>query len=186
MSLALVKSLAALAYLGLVIFGVVRACSVGAGSRVRLDSVHSIPDSVALLAARCMPANARSLVSHWMTGEVRPGGVRLMRRVKGQRNSFSPVFTGYCRTQGGKVVLVGEFGMPIGSQGFLVLWCGAVGAVILACLHGALLQAQPRAWTGVGIGVALMAACIAILRIGKASSAGDVAWMTAVMREALA
>ena len=187
LTLALIKSIALLGYVGLVIFGVVRLCRFAPGaSRVRLACGRSVDDSVVALAACCMPLASRSLVSQWLIGSVTRGSVRLERRIRGQQNSFRPVFSGDFRTHGDKVVLVGEFGMAAGTQGFLMFWCGAAGAAALACLYAALVQDQPRAWMGVVLGAGLLGACVAIVRIGKSAAADDIAWMTALMREALA
>lgn len=187
MILALFESFGVLAYVGLVIFGVVRLCRFDArGAPLHIDCARAIDDSVVALSACCMPAAPRSLVSQWMAGSVSRGSARLERRVRGRQNSFGAVFSGDFRERGARVVLVGEFGMAACTQGFLMLWCGGVGLALFAGLYGGIVQGHPAGLTLVAIAAALLLACWGLVRFGKAWAADDIRWMTGVVREALA
>ena len=184
MLLSLIESLAILAYVGLVIFAVVRGCRFADAHELRIASPHPVADAVARLAAACAsPGLIRG--SQAMVGHVLPGSVRL-RRVTGQRNSFRPVFNGDFREEGGEVVLVGEFGMAASVQLFLMVWCGGLVASLGRCLFGAVVQGQSSALPVIAMGALMLVALVTLVHSAKKSSAGDVAWLAGRMREALA
>lgn len=187
MLFALLQSLGLLAYVGLVVAGVVRLCRfAGGGSRLRIACARPVDEAVAALSACCMPAASRSLVSQWMTGHVSRGSVRVQRRARGRRNAFAAVFSGDFREQGGGVVLVGEFGMAALTQGFLVLWCGGVVLALLLGLRGAIVEGRRDALEIAAGAAAMLLVCGALVRLGKTWGAQDIRWMTGVMREAVA
>lgn len=178
----LIESLAVIAYVVGVIVAVVRGCRYSSAQRLlHLESARSIPDAVARLAQQC-----RSFASERLVGSVERGNVRLVRQAKGVTNSFKPVFRGDFRQRGDKTVLVGEFGMAASTQAFLVFWYGMVGAGIIACLAGLLVQGRREAWGGLAMCVCLLAACVTLVRFAKRISADDIAWMTSVLKETLA
>lgn len=168
------------------IFLVRRACRFRGGNvRVVIESRHSIADAVAQLQAVCMPLDSTTQVLQWMTGRVDASGVRVQRRVRREGNSFRPIFTAGFQ-QHGKVTLVGRFAMDTSTQAFLAFWFSAMGGVFLLCLLDYIAHARTNSLAGMGISLSLLAAGSAILRIGKTASASDIAWLTSVMREALA
>jgi hypothetical protein len=185
--IALIESLAVMAYVALVVIAVVRGCRFrDQATAVSIVSGHPVAEAVARLASRCGSAGAWTTGSEGMTGSVTAGSVRLARRVKGKRNSFQPVFSGDFRPRGEQVVLVGEFGMAASMQGFLMFWGGGVGVALLEGLHGAIVRQRGQGWVIVAATAALLAVCVASVRAAKKLSAGDIPWMTAVLRDALA
>ncbi|MCK9685929.1 hypothetical protein [Scleromatobacter humisilvae] len=174
----MLESLAILGYVGLVIFCVARGCRFPGDLDRRIVSAHSLADSVARLDERCVAASA-------MAGHVLGGSVRLACRADGRLNSFRPVFSGEFREEGAAVVLVGEFGMAAATQVFLVVWFGGLGVALARILFAAVVAGQRDAWAG-GLFCALMLlACTALVRSAKRASAGDIAWLTTALRDAL-
>ena len=184
MLLSLLESLAILAYVGLVIFAVVRGCRFAEAGELRIASPHGIADAVARLTAACAPP-ARIHDSQAMAGHVLHGSVRL-RRVMGRGNSFVPVFSGDFREDGGEVVLVGEFGMAASVQLFLMVWCGGLVAIVGRSLFAAIAQGQSSGLSIVGMGALMLAFLVALVHSAKKSAAGDIPWLADRMRQALA
>jgi len=100
------------------------------------------------------------------------------------RNSFRPSFVGRFVQREGKVVLIGRFTATGFTKAFMLIWQGACLVAIVTGARGALTGYTN--WIAPLYGVGMSAAGVVLARASRWLSRGDVAWLSRVVRGALA
>lgn len=148
------------------------------------ESRYSVSESVSRLAKVVKPSLFRALAQESAVGTVTEQRVSIQRVIPLMRNSWKPFFIGSFRSVGTKILLSGHFTYAPSVKIFMSFWFGflAIWTVLAA---GALFAGAADAYWLPLFGVAMFAAGIGMVRIGKWFARNDVAWLSRVISEAL-
>src|SRR5205814_4762233 len=151
---------------------------------VAFVSAHSVEESSRRVSALCMPYTADSLASRWLVGTATGSTVRLTWRVRGSKPSGMQ-FKGTFDQVGNKIVLSGTFSLAWLEQAFLSIWFCVLLLALGTLLYNGVLHGDRNILGGAVVAGCLLAFGGWVARVRGAESQGDIAWVSAVLREAL-
>jgi hypothetical protein len=148
-------------------------------------SAYGVPESVERLLAATKRSSFSALDETRAVGKVSSENVRLQRAIPMIQNSFKPFFTGSFQVRDGLAVLTGHFGMSMFVKIFMTFWLGMVALFAVGFLLG---NFSSKGSYSVGIAISplfMLAAGLGLVRLGKWFARNDVAWLSAVIGQAL-
>jgi hypothetical protein len=156
------------------------------GSRpAEFRSAYGLDESVARLQAATRPSFFLTHGKQAAAGTVSASRVRLQRVIPMMGNAFKPFFFGRFEVRGDGVYLTGHFTMHWFTKVFMTFWlAGVLSIAAMATVVVAL--TRNGGWLPV-LGIfAMFGVGIAFLAFAKSFSESDIAWLSDVMRRALA
>ncbi len=152
-------------------------------------SAYDVDESVERLLAATKRSAFSALGETAAVGKVAPQNVRLQRVIPMVQNSFKPFYTGRFETRDGVTVLTGHFGMSKFTKIFMTFWLVLVASVSAGFLLDAL-KSTTSAPAGTVIGplflpLFMLAAGLGLIALGKWFARNDVAWLSAIIAQAL-
>ena len=147
-------------------------------------SAFGLEESVQRLAAATERPSYRS-VRETAIGKVSASRVRLHRYRPTLNNGLKPIFVGRFVEERRRVILRGKFSAAPFVKFFMTVWLAFAALWTLGALHS-LLTGATRAWGFPLAGLALFAGGVALVWMCKRMARHDVAWLCAVIAEALA
>jgi hypothetical protein len=145
-------------------------------------SAFGLKDSVEHLRLATRRSAFGVLAQQAAAGPVSETRVRLQRVIPMVGNSFKPFFFGRFEHRGDEVHLVGRFSMLGIVKVFMTFWLGAVLA--FGMVAGLALPAA-AAWKGFLVSLAMFAAGLGLIGLGKWFARNDIAWLSDVIGVAL-
>ena len=153
------------------------------GNAVEIESAHSLPETVRRLNDLLGKDHVEAGLSGQLQGTVIAGFVELQRHQKFVRNDYKALFTGAFQQKGGRVVLVGYYGLEAGTKFFMTVWLGtAVTAFVFMLV---------QVWSGDASGeaplfpLAMFALGLGIAWAGRHAARKDETWMSGLLTRAL-
>jgi hypothetical protein len=146
------------------------------------ESSYPLEESVQRLDA-ARGSMLAALKKQVATGTVSESRVVLKRVVPFVRNSFKPYFVGHFEQRMGKVILVGTFTMHWSVKVFMTFWLGFCALWTILAAPATFNVPQQRLFPLIGVG--MLAAGVAFLRICRWFSRSDPAWLSSHIRETL-
>lgn len=152
------------------------------GQAVEFPSAYGLTESVGRLKGATRRSVLSDMAHQSAVGRVSERRVRLQRCIPLIGNAIKPFFFGRFVERDGAVVLVGQFRMLWVTRVFFVVWFGVltVGTISWAVAR------EPHRWAAVGGCLVMYAAGALAIGLGKWFSRNDVAYLSGVIRDALA
>ncbi len=152
---------------------------------VEFESAYGMAESVERLKAATRRFSIWSSVGHQVAaGSVKESRVSLQRAIPMVGNSFKPFFIGRFAWRDGRVVLAGRFRMHPFVRIFMALWFGGAGFAIATFVMAAGHARRGSLFVPPAAGILL--AGIGMVSLGGWFSRNDPAWLSTVIRGALA
>jgi hypothetical protein len=152
------------------------------GLPAEFESAFSLEESVQRLATATERSRSvfSSITREVAVGTVREDRVSLERAIPFVGNSFKPLFTGRFHRLDGRVILSGQFTMPLWVKVFMTFWFGFwLVAILLSLAH------DPRTWWAPFAEIGMFAAGAAFVWFCKWISRTDIPWLSVVVHNAL-
>lgn len=152
---------------------------------VEFESAYGMAESVERLKAATQRRSIFTGLAHQAAaGSVKESRVSLQRVIPMVGNSFKPFFIGRFERRNGKVVLAGRFVMNWFVRLFIGLWFGGVAFGTVASMMAATRSHHSALFFLPG--VAMLIAGVGMVSLGAWFSRNDPAWLSDVIRDALA
>ena len=154
------------------------------GTPCRFASRFPLNIAVDRLAGACLPEQANTLTTSWLTGKVDQRSVRLSYHAYGKRPHARPFFAGsFVVDDNAQVHLQGQFRQPGGfglfAFFFLFIYAFAIATFVWIA------ESNQAALSGM-LASGCMLAGLTVLAIGSGrQSAEDIAWMTSTIKDIL-
>ncbi len=152
---------------------------------VEFASTFGMEESVARLKSATRQSMFGSLAKQEAVGTVKQNRVSLYRVIPMVQNSFKPVFRGRFVERDGKVILTGRFSMHLLVKIFMTIWFGGVIFGCLGAIATEIAKPNPAQAPFQLIPFGMLAAAIAMIRVGKWFARNDEAWLSNVISRAL-
>lgn len=150
------------------------------------DSSFSLEESIRRLEAATKSTSFTALTAQRAVGRVREDKVLLQRVIPFVQNSFKPVYVGrFIRTRAG-VRLEGRFTMHWFVKGFMTYWFGFSALWVGLAAASVVRSESPEQWWLPLAGVGMLSFGAGLVGAGKYFARNDIAWLSGVIRSALA
>jgi hypothetical protein len=153
-----------------------------ASTPAEFKSAFGLKESVEHLRSVTRRSAFGVLAQQAAAGPVSETRVRLQRVIPMVGNSFKPFFFGRFEQRGDEIYLAGRFALLRMVKVFMTLWLGAVLA--FGIVAGLALPAA-AAWKGALFSLAMFAAGLGLIGLGKWFARNDIAWLSDVIGVAL-
>ena len=151
---------------------------------VRFASPYSVHESMTRLSAVVKPSILSSFSGQCAVGTVTEKKVRIQRVIPLVGNAWKPFFYGSFSAAETGSVLVGAFKFSAFTRVFMSIWFGFIAIWTLLATATVLIKSPSDFWFPL-FGVGMIAAGIAMIRVGKWFARNDVSWLTQVITQAL-
>jgi hypothetical protein len=153
-------------------------------THAEFKSEFGLQESVDRLRAATRRSVFSALSEQVAVGSVKESKVRLQRVIPMIGNSFKPFFFGRFETRGADVYLSGKFTMLPFVKVFMTMWLGMALSIGIVALLAT--GTQGAAWPGAIGGLGVCGLGIAFVWLAKWFTRNDIAWLSRVIRDALA
>jgi hypothetical protein len=151
---------------------------------IRFVSPYSVQESITRLSAVVKPSVLNSFSGQCAVGTVTGKKVRIQRVIPLVGNAWKPFFYGAFSAAETGAVLEGAFKFSTFTRVFMSIWFGFIAFWTLLATAAVLSKLPSDFWFPL-FGVAMFAAGIGMVRVGKWFARNDIAWLSQLIVQAL-